>query len=98
MTQYLIDCVTSENLHSHIVSARVRKWNGTTYEDASMMTVTTVRSKITDGDLFQTYSISAKKFAKVNKDTCHASGCTVNTIRSEADAVADNNLDNMICA
>jgi hypothetical protein len=98
MTQYLIDCVTTENPHSHIVSAQVRKWTGTTYEDASTMTVATVRSKISDGDLFQTYSPIAREFAKVSKDTCHAPGCTVDTVRSEADAVADNNLDNMICA
>jgi hypothetical protein len=98
MTQYLIDCVAAEHHHSHIVSARVRKWTGTTYEDASTMTVAAVRSKIAEGDLFQTYSPTAKKFAKGSKDTCHAHGCTVATVRSEADAVADNNLDNMVCA
>jgi hypothetical protein len=97
VAKYLIQCVTTQNPHSHILSAQVRKWNGSTYDDSNTMTVGTVRSMLTDGDVFQTFSRSTNKFAEVHKATCSAYGCTFDTIRSAADAIADNNLDNMIC-
>lgn len=60
------------------------------------MTVTTVRSKIDNGDTFETYSPSTGKTAEVKNDTCgKGDACPVLTIRSKADAVTDNNLDNL---
>ena len=97
MTSYLIDCVNTKNPHSHIVSAKVKEWNGTKYEAVETMTVGTIRTKITAGNTFETYSPSTQKLAKVKNDNCKTEGCNVETIRSEADAVTDNNLDNKIC-
>ncbi len=57
--------------------------------------VTAVRAAIDAGDSFETYSPTTGKIAKVKKDTCGKSGCAVLTIRSAADSVKDNNLDNL---
>jgi hypothetical protein len=61
--------------------------------------VTAVRAAIVAGDSFETCSPSTGKIAKVKNDICRKDGCAVLTIRSEADAVKDNNLDNLpVCS
>jgi hypothetical protein len=98
MAEYLIRCVNIQGPHDHILSAQVQKQAGDHYEDRTTLTVATIRSKLTSGDRFETHSPSTQKIAAVHKDTCSVGDCKVETIRSAADAVADNNLDNMICA
>ena len=90
MTEYLIRCVNTQNPHSHIISAQVQKLVGDKYETRTTMTVGTIRSKLTAGDRFNTYSPSTDKTAEVRKYTCGDGACEVETIRSAADAVADN--------
>ena len=89
---YRIVCVTTQHPHRHIISVGVGE---TAASPGQTMTTATVRSKIDAGDAFETYSPSTSKTAKVEKDTCNISGCTVATIRSTPDAVTDNNLDNL---
>jgi hypothetical protein len=48
-----------------------------------------------EGHRFITYSQSTGKTAEVRPDDCKYAGCTIKTIRSTADAVTDNNLDNL---
>jgi hypothetical protein len=98
MAEYLIRCVNTEHPHSHIISAEVQELLGDKYGDPKTFPVATIRSKLTDGDRFNTYSPSTDKVADVHKDTCDIDGCEVKTIRSDPDAIADNNLDNLICA
>jgi Protein of unknown function (DUF3892) len=92
MATYRIVCVKTEHPHRHIVSVGV---GGTAGSPGETMSVATVRSKIDNGDTFETYSPSTRRTAGVRKDTCKEPGCTVATIRSTADAVTDNNLDNL---
>jgi hypothetical protein len=87
-----IVCVKSEHPHRHIVSVGIGDSAGTPMITKS---VDAVRRDIDAGDVFETYSPSTGKLAKVKKDSCGKEGCQVNTIRSNADAVADNNLDNL---
>ena len=62
------------------------------------MTVKTIRSKLSNGDRFNTYSPSTGRVrVRSHKDTCDAGGCHYETIQSDADAIEDNNLDNLIC-
>jgi hypothetical protein len=51
-----------------------------------------VRAAIRNGDHFYTESLSTGDEAEVEPYDC---GCGVKTIRSTADAVTDNNLDNL---
>ena len=97
MATYLIKCVNMEHSHSHIVSATVQRYRNGKYEDRQTMSITTIRRKLEDGDTFETYSQSERKFTDVDPDTCRFPRCTVETIRSRADAVTDNNLDNIPC-
>lgn len=91
-----IVCVKTEHPHRHIVSVGIGSVQGVPMITKS---VTAVRAAIDAGDSFETYSPSTGKLAKVKKDTCGKSGCTVLTIRSAADAVMDNNLDNLaVCS
>ncbi|MGO9198584.1 MAG: DUF3892 domain-containing protein [Acidimicrobiales bacterium] len=88
-----IVCVTTEHAHRHIVKVGLN-----TGVD---LTVKQVRERIDDGEKFQTHSPSTGENAEVKKDTCRKGdpACTVETIRSAADAIADNNLDNLpVCA
>jgi Protein of unknown function (DUF3892) len=98
MAEYLIRCVNTQNPHSHIVSAQVQEHFGSGYEPRTTMTVAAIISMMTGGDRFETHSPSTDKVAAVHKDTCTEGGCDVETIRSAADAVTDNNLDKMLCA
>jgi hypothetical protein len=59
--------------------------------------VAAIISKLESGDVFNTYSPSTDKCADVHKYTCAVKGCEVETLRSAADAVTDNNLDNLTC-
>ena len=93
MTTYRIICVKTQHPHRHIVSVGVEGTPATI--PVQMMTMATVRYRIDNGDTFETYSPSMRKTARVWKDTCKEPGCTFNVIRSDADAVADNNLDNL---
>jgi len=91
-----IVCVTTTHPHRHIVSVGIGSTSGTPLITKS---VTAVRAAIDAGDSFETSSPSTGKIAKVKKDTCGKDGCAVLTIRSEADAVKDNNLDNLpVCS
>jgi len=94
MSTYRIVCVKTEHPHRHIISVGV---GGTAGAPSQTMTTKQVRDKIGGGDTFETYSPSTGKTAKVKKDTCKKDSppCTVETIRSESDAVTDNNLGNL---
>ena len=92
MTTYRIVCVKTQHPHRHIVSVGV---DGTATAPVQTMTMATVRYRIDNGDTFETYSPSMRKTARVGKETCKEPGCTFNTVRSQEDAVADNNLDNL---
>ena len=92
MTTQKIVCVKTEHPHKHIISVGV---GGTSSAPTETMTVKAVRDKIDAGDTFETHSASTGKDAKVLKDTCKEPNCTVETIRSHSDAIADNNLDNL---
>jgi hypothetical protein len=88
---YRIVCVDTEHPHSHITHV------GTGDDPArasKRWTVAEVRTALRNGDVFYTYSPSTGKTALVRADDCRINGCTIKTIRSAADAVADNNLDN----
>jgi hypothetical protein len=94
MSRYRIVCVESKYFesgkHDHLTvvgtgkdpAAADKKW-----------TVAEVRSAIDGGDEFFTRSVSTGNEAKVEKFTC--STCDFKTIRSNADRVQDNNLDNL---
>ena len=92
MTTYRIVCVKTQHPHRHIVSVGV---GASATAPVQMMTMATVRYRIDNGDIFETYSPSTRETATVWKDTCKETGCPFNAIRSHADAVADNNLDNL---
>ena len=70
---------------------------GDKYEDSKTFLVGTIRTKLAGGDRFNTYSPSTNKMADVHSDTCHVEGCTVQTIRSDTEATADSNLENLTC-
>ena len=99
MANFQITCVRLEHPHRHIISADVRRWNPTakSYGEVETMTVEMVRSRLDAGDNFETYSPSTGKFAKVRKFKCKIGDCGYKTIKSEDDAIKDNNLDNMSC-
>ncbi len=96
MSAYQIVCVETEHPHRHITHV------GTGADRAvadTRWTVTEVRRALANGDRFYTVSPSTGKTADVRADDCRYSGCTVKTIRSAADAVTDNNLDNLrVCS
>ena len=96
--EYLIRCVNTQNPHSHILSAQVQEHVDDGWSPRTTLTVARIIEMLASGDQFETWSPTAKKTARVYKDTCNEDGCEVETIRSAADAVTDNNLDNMICA
>jgi Protein of unknown function (DUF3892) len=96
MAAYRIVCVNKEYTHSHITQVGT----GTKPDEYSRIwTVKEVREALESGDRFYTVSASTGKEADVRADNCHVNGCLIKTIRSTADAVTDNNLDNMVgCA
>ncbi len=87
-----IVCVETEHPHRHIVAVGI----GTEAQKATeRMTVSEVRKSIEDGNTFYTVGSSSGDVALVGLDTCHYSGCTVKTIRTNPDDVKDDNLDEM---
>jgi hypothetical protein len=92
MTTYRIDCpVFSGNAHGgrgHIIAVQV---TGPTMVSLRQL-VQEVRSRIAAGDYYYTVSPSTSLRATVEAYNCW---CGVQTIRTKADAVHDNNLDNM---
>jgi Protein of unknown function (DUF3892) len=92
MPNHRIVCVNTEHPHSHITLVGT----GTAADTYSRTwTVKEVRTALENGDRFYTVSASTGKEADVRADNCNVNGCIVPTIRSKADAVTDNNLDNM---
>jgi len=90
-SSHRIVCVTTEHPHRHIVDVGT----GTDPQKASQRwTVKEVRDAIDNGDTFHTKD-SKGNIAAVLKDTCRQPSCTVQTIRSTADASTENNLDNL---
>jgi hypothetical protein len=75
----------------------VQELSGDSYEDSRTLLVGTIRAKLAAGDRFNTYSPSTDRMADVHSDICAVDGCRVQTIRSDADAIADNNIDNLNC-
>ncbi|MHB1210417.1 MAG: DUF3892 domain-containing protein [Acidimicrobiales bacterium] len=92
MAGHLIVCVKTEHPHRHIVSVGIGDNYGNSLRTLS---VDAVRRQIDEGVAFETLSPSTGKRTGVAKDTCKKVGCTTNTIRSHADSIADNNLDNL---
>ena len=93
MSTNQIVCANTEHPHRHITSVGI---GGKASAPATRLTVTQVRAAIDKGDTFYTVSPSTGKIALVLKDTCtKGGGCGYRTIRSVADAVTDNNLDNL---
>jgi hypothetical protein len=97
VAEYLIRCVNTEHPHSHIVSAVVQRLEGDHYLARQTLDVSRVLSMMDDGDVFNTYSKILDDVTPVHPQTCREAGCEVQTIRSDKDAVEDNNLDNLIC-
>jgi hypothetical protein len=92
MATYRIVCVDTEYPHRHILAVGT----GDDPDAASARwTTAQVRSALADGDRFFTVSPSTEARAEVRRDDCPEPGCTFKTIRSDADAVTDNNLDNL---
>lgn len=80
---YKITCATKVHPHRHITKIGGPSGSWTTEQ---------ARVAIARGDVFYTVSPSTGKQARVLRHTC---SCGVNTLRSVADAVTDNNLDNL---
>ena len=92
MARKLIVCVDksapSASGHRHIVGVGVSQNGERSFED-----VTAVRARIRGNvDTYFTYGRTSEKVARVEAWDC---SCGARTIRSHADAVADNNLDNL---
>jgi hypothetical protein len=92
MATYQVVCVNTEHPHRHITHVGL---GSSPQQYTSRLTVAQVRSMIREGHRFITYSPSTGKTAEVRPDDCKYAGCTIKTIRTTADAIADNNLDNM---
>ena len=78
--------------HQHLVSVGI---GGTAAAPGETLTVEQIRDAIAAGESFYTYSASTQRVAFVHNATCQVRGCNVETIRSNGDAIADNNLDNL---
>ena len=95
MTKYRIVCTLQEPLDkphdaAHIVSVGV----GNDPKVAEKkLTLDAVLKAMDNGDSFYTKSTSTGKEAEVKKYDCGT--CKTTTIRSTADSVTDNNLDNL---
>lgn len=83
MAQHQITCATKIHAHRHItkVGGPTGRW-----------TVAEARAAIARGEVFYTVSPSTRRTARIDRYTCT---CGVLTLRSAADAVKDNNLDNL---
>jgi hypothetical protein len=92
MADYQILCVNTERPHRHIVSVGTGPAEGPVDQT---WTVKGVRKALKNGDRFYTMGPKSHKTADVRRCRCREPGCEVKTIRSENDAVRDNNLDNL---
>jgi len=92
MASYRIVCVSTEHPHRHIVDVGTGSRLGA---PSMRWSVDEVRSALGLGDSFYTDSPSTGERAAVAADDCTFVGCSVKTIRSAADAVEDNNVDNL---
>lgn len=95
MAKHRIVCTDQEPVsqptnHAHIVAVGIG--TDTNKADAKM-TLAQVIAAIDAGDEFWTYGEQSKKWARVSKVPCGHCGRSI--IRSGADAVTDNNLDNL---
>jgi hypothetical protein len=86
MSTYRIKCVTKNAAagHEHIIGVGVAG-------ESKPLTVTEVYARMHQADIFYTVSPSSGSIAVVHRDEC----CGIATLRSGADAVLDNNLDNL---
>ena len=95
MAQHRIVCTTQEPIyrpttHAHIVSVGT----GTSSNRADTeWTLSEVLNAMANGHVFYTVSPSTSKVALVRAVACER--CRHTIIRSSADAVTDNNLDNL---
>lgn len=92
MSDYRIVCVNTEHPHRHI---RQVGTGATTSSYSKLWTIQEARTALANGDTFHTISPSTGARAVVSADTCHCANCDVKTLRSAADAITDNNLDNL---
>jgi hypothetical protein len=91
-TEYQIVCAERLESHEHITHVGT----GTDAQTATKRwTVQAVRTALENGDRFYTVSPSTDRVADVRAYDAVVDGRTVETIRSSADAVEDNNLDNI---
>ncbi len=92
MAAQQIVCVEKAHSHGHITAV------GTGLEPqraGQRWTVQEVRASIRAGNRFYTVSPSTGKVADVRPYDVHVNGRLIETIRSNDDAVHDNNLDYM---
>lgn len=88
MAEYHIVCVDRVAVHGHITHVGLSGLPG-------VWTVAQVRGSISRGNSFYTVSASTREVAGVEPyDVIHLDQM-IETIRSAADAVQDNNLDNL---
>lgn len=95
MATYRIICTNQEPArnppqHAHIVAVGV---GNSTANYTSRFTLAQVLQMMTSGDKFYTQGVSSGKIASVEK--YHCTSCSQSHIRSTADRVSDNNLDNL---
>jgi hypothetical protein len=92
VASHRILCVDTEHPHRHIT----RVGTGTKADECSRTwTVEEVRAALEAGDRFYTISPTTWREADVRADNCNIDGCLIETVRSKADAIMDNDLDNM---
>jgi hypothetical protein len=95
MSTYRIVCTNQEPAsqpptHAHIVAVGV---GDDSSHATNRFTLGQVLSMMTSGDIFFTKGIESQKIALVEKYWC--TSCSQFHIRSAADSVKDNNLDNL---
>jgi Protein of unknown function (DUF3892) len=92
VASYRILCVDTEHAHRHVTKVCTGK-KADRY--SRTWTVEEVRDALEAGDRFYTLSPTTGKEADVTAEDCSVDGCPAETIRSKADAIMDNNLENM---
>lgn len=94
MPSYRVVCTRQEppgqpHTDAHIVSVGT----GTPASHSRIWTVADVYAGMDAGDAFYTESVSTQVRAQVNKWSCRT--CSRPTLKSSADSIRDNNLDNL---
>jgi hypothetical protein len=98
LAEYLIRSVRTEHAHRHIftvVALENPGVEGGRYAEPETLVLQEVITMMDGGDRFYTYSPSTQKIAYVHKDACRIDGCEIETLRSDPDAVEDNDLDHL---